>query len=92
MCSPLSYEGNAYSVCRVDLRETRLELFNLDGQGGPFRNFTALAENLSLEDRELAFAMNAGMYDEGLKPIGLYIEDGGQERSRTAATAPAIFT
>ena len=33
LCSPLNYEGNAYSVCRIDLRETKLELFNLDGEG-----------------------------------------------------------
>jgi uncharacterized protein YigE (DUF2233 family) len=80
LCSPLSHEGNDYSVCRIDLRETRLELFNLDGQGAPFRNFTALAKSLSQEDKELAFAMNAGMFDEGLKPIGLYIEDGTQAK------------
>jgi len=24
LCSPLNYEGNAYSVCRIDLRETKL--------------------------------------------------------------------
>ncbi len=79
-CSPLSYGGNAYSVCRIDLRETRLETFNLDGKGAPLGSFTALAENLSLEGKELAFAMNAGMFDEGLKPIGLYIEDGAQAK------------
>ncbi len=80
LCSPLSYEGNAYSVCRVDLRETRLELFNLDGSGAPLGSFTALAENLSLEGKELGFAMNAGMFDEGLRPIGLYVEKGAQTK------------
>ncbi|MEP7172354.1 MAG: phosphodiester glycosidase family protein [Aestuariivirga sp.] len=80
MCSPLSYGGNAYSVCRVDLRETRLELFNLDGQGAPLGSFAALAESLSAEGKELGFAMNAGMFDEGLKPIGLYVENGNQAK------------
>jgi uncharacterized protein YigE (DUF2233 family) len=80
LCAPLSYEGNAYSVCRIDLRETRLELFNLDDQGAPFGSFTALAEDLSLEGKELGFAMNAGMFDEALKPIGLYIENGTQAK------------
>ncbi|MDO8352432.1 MAG: phosphodiester glycosidase family protein [Aestuariivirga sp.] len=80
LCSPLSYEGNAYSVCRVDLRETRLETFNLDGKGAPLGSFTALAESLSAEGKELGFAMNAGMFDEGLKPIGLYIEAGTQAK------------
>jgi len=80
LCSPLSYGGNAYSVCRVDLRETRLETFNLDGKGAPLGSFAALAENLSAEGKELSFAMNAGMFDEGLKPIGLYVEDGIQAK------------
>jgi uncharacterized protein YigE (DUF2233 family) len=80
LCSPLSYEGNAYSVCRVDLRENRLELFNLDGEGAPLGSFNALAKDLSREGKELGFAMNAGMFDEGLKPIGLYVENGTQAK------------
>jgi uncharacterized protein YigE (DUF2233 family) len=80
LCSPLSYGGNAYSVCRVDLRETQLETFNLDGKGAPLGSFTALAEELSAEGKELGFAMNAGMFDEGLKPIGLYVENGTQAK------------
>ncbi len=80
LCSALSYGGNAYSVCRVDLRESRLETFNLDGRGAPLGSFSALAEDLSLEGKELGFAMNAGMFDEGLKPIGLYVENGAQAK------------
>ena len=80
LCVPESFEGNAYSVCRVDLRETKLELFNVDGQGVPFGSFSALADNLKAESKELEFAMNAGMFDENLKPIGLYVEDGNQSK------------
>jgi uncharacterized protein YigE (DUF2233 family) len=80
LCSPLSYGGNAYSVCSVDLRETRLETFNLDGKGVPLGSFSALAESLSAEGKELGFAMNAGMFDEGLRPIGLYVENGAQAK------------
>lgn len=80
LCSPLSYGGNSYSVCRIDLREARLELFNLDGKGAPLGSFSTLAESLSAEGKELGFAMNAGMFDEGLKPIGLYVENGTQTK------------
>jgi len=80
LCSPLSHGGNAYSVCRIDLRETHLELFNLDGNGAPLGSFGALAESLRAEGKDLAFAMNAGMFDEALKPIGLYIEHGNQTK------------
>ena len=80
LCAPLYFEDNAYSVCRIDLREVRLELFNLDGQGMPLGSFSALAENLNAEGKELEFAMNAGMFDETLKPIGLYVEGGNQAK------------
>jgi uncharacterized protein YigE (DUF2233 family) len=80
LCAPLSYEDNAYTVCRIDLRETRLELFNLDGQGAPLGSFGTLAESLRAEGKELAFAMNAGMFDVALKPIGLYVEDGTESK------------
>ncbi len=80
LCAALYFEDNAYSVCRIDLRETRLELFNLDAQGIPFGSFSALADSLGAEGKELSFAMNAGMFDERLRPIGLYVEDGVQAR------------
>ena len=80
LCAPYNFEGNAYSVCRIDLRETRLELFNLDTHDVPFGSFGALADSLSTEGKELDFAMNAGMFDEALKPIGLYVEGGAQAK------------
>ena len=80
LCTPLSYEDNAYTVCHADLRETRLELFNLNGQGAPLGSLGALAESLRAEGKELGFAMNAGMFDEALRPIGLYVEDGTQAK------------
>jgi uncharacterized protein YigE (DUF2233 family) len=80
LCAPYNFEGNVYSVCRIDLRGTRLELFNLDGQGVPFGSFRALADSLSAEGKQLDFAMNAGMFDEALKPIGLYVEDGDEAK------------
>jgi uncharacterized protein YigE (DUF2233 family) len=80
LCATLSYEDNSYSVCRIDLRETRLELFNLDGQGAPLGSFVALVDSLHAEGKELDFAMNAGMFDEALKPIGLYVEDGTESK------------
>jgi hypothetical protein len=30
----------------------------------------------NIEDGPIAFAMNAGMYEEDLSPVGLYVEDG----------------
>lgn len=78
LCAEQDFRGASYTVCRVDLRAAKLEVFNLNSAGQPYASFTALADGLKAEGRELLFAMNAGMFGEDLKPIGLYVEDGVQ--------------
>jgi uncharacterized protein YigE (DUF2233 family) len=80
ICMDQNFEGNDYSVCRIDLRAMRLETFNLDSSGVPFASFDAVAAELKTEGKELRFAMNAGMFDANLKPIGLYVENGTQSK------------
>ena len=75
-CDSAEFEGKLYSVCEYDPANTRLELFNLDARGQPFGHFHNLAAELESEGKHLIFATNAGMFDDGLKPVGLYIEDG----------------
>ncbi len=75
MCAVQSFEGNSYSVCRIDLNSMQLEVYNLDPSGQPIGSFDALAEELKAQGKDLRFAMNAGMFDINLKPIGLFVED-----------------
>ena len=90
-CTAENYEGNDYTVCRFDLRQDHLRLFNLDGSGEPFGSFSALAVALDDKGQKLAFAMNAGMYGEDLKPIGLYIEDGKTQHKLNRRNGPGNF-
>ncbi len=41
---------------------------------------SSLASELKSQNQNLLFAMNAGMFDENQRPIGLYIEDGVQSK------------
>ncbi len=75
-CATEDHEGRSYDVCRFDPAEHPLELFNLDEQGTPIGNFSALATRLAGDGKRLTFAMNAGMFDDKLHPIGLYVERG----------------
>lgn len=75
-----TYDGRKFAVCRVDLRLQELELFWQDDQGLPFRTFSALDGWLRARGRRLAFATNAGMYMEDLRPVGLYVQHGRQLR------------
>lgn len=90
-CAPERFEDNDYTICRFDLREERLRLFSLDAAGEPFGSFRALAAALHESDMELVFAMNAGMYDEDLKPIGLYVEDGRRLKKANRRDGPGNF-
>lgn len=54
----------------------QLSLFLIDSQGVPFQNFQTLQGFLELNNTELLFAMNAGMYMPDNMPQGLYIDKG----------------
>ena len=90
-CTAETYEGNDYTVCRFDLRQDHLQLFNLDDKGEPYGSFAALSMALQDKGQNLAFGMNAGMYGEDLKPIGLYIEDGKTLRKLNRRNGPGNF-
>lgn len=90
-CKPWSYEGNAYTVCRFDLRQDHLQLFNLDAKGEPYGSFSALQKALAEKGGSLVFGMNAGMYGEDLKPVGLYIEGGKVLRKLNRRNGPGNF-
>lgn len=75
-CADRSFEGSNFTVCSFDPNLNRLATFNLDASGEPYGRFARLAAELAKSNMRLTFAMNAGMFDENLKPIGLYIENG----------------
>ncbi len=79
-CKAMSFEGANYTVCSFDPGTDHLALYNLDGNGQPYGDFSALRDGLKAAGKTLSFAMNAGMYDDNLKPIGLYVEEGKQAR------------
>ncbi len=79
-CKPLSYGGRSYSVCTFDIKNEHVELFNLDENDIPIGNFSRLGAKLKADGKTLTFAMNAGMYDQNLRPVGLYVENGVESK------------
>jgi uncharacterized protein YigE (DUF2233 family) len=73
-CEALTFEGNAYTVCMVDLRRQVVRLFWKAPDGVPYGYLSALAR--APQAGRLAFATNAGMFDPDERPVGLYIENG----------------
>jgi uncharacterized protein YigE (DUF2233 family) len=79
-CVAQTVAGADYTVCRFNPAVSRVETYSLDALGKPFGNFTALREQLLTEGKQLVFAMNAGMFGEDLKPIGLFVQNGKVQR------------
>lgn len=75
-CRSESFEGDRYIVCGFDLADADVRLFWQQPDGEPYATFETLSKALEPEGMRLIFAMNGGMYDEDLSPIGLHVEDG----------------
>ena len=89
LCRRLTHEGEGYVVCTVDLRRQEVKLFWRGSDGQPYRNFSRLVEAQSA--RPILAAMNGGMYQEDLSPVGLYVEDGRELKRANTANGQGNF-
>lgn len=78
-CRTLLFEGQRFTICRDP--EATLELALDDRRGRPLRSFVALEQVLGSRATKVRFAMNAGMFDEAGRPIGLAISERREARS-----------
>lgn len=74
-CEVRWFEGTRLTVCRFDARRDNLTLVEADAAGRPYRTFEAVEQALGASAATVRFAMNAGMFDEQGRPIGLFVED-----------------
>jgi uncharacterized protein YigE (DUF2233 family) len=79
-CGPVRFEDASYTVCTFDARRDDIRLYWKSAAGRPLGGFEGLADMLKTQGRQLRFAMNGGMFEEDLSPVGLFIEDGKQRR------------
>ncbi|MFC5568041.1 phosphodiester glycosidase family protein [Rubellimicrobium aerolatum] len=86
-CRDVTWEGLPFAVCEVDARAERLSLFLNDAGGQPYGSFAAV----EADHGPLAFAMNAGMYHEDRRPVGLYREAGRDLAPLVTQPGPGNF-
>ena len=70
--------GKGATVCTVDARSERIQLFLNDDSGQPFKSFETVERHLAQRGEKLVFAMNAGMYHQDLSPVGLLVVNARQ--------------
>ncbi|MBY6243225.1 phosphodiester glycosidase family protein [Methylosinus sp. Sm6] len=90
-CQDMDEAGASYTVCTFDTRADAIRLFLADERNEVYGSFSALAADLARKGETLAFAMNAGMYGEDQRPIGLFIEDGKMEKRANTASGAGNF-
>lgn len=73
-CKPANFEGVALTHCIADPSKHRITTAYKDNAGKPFRSLRAYADAIGREADNVAFAMNAGMFDKQGEPLGYYVE------------------
>ncbi len=73
----VEFDGAVYHLYRLDkARYAELELVWQGSNGKPLGDFTGLQKNVTDGGKKIIFAMNAGIYERGPKPLGLTINEG----------------
>ncbi len=89
-CDSVEFDGARFTACTIDMRHEDVRLFLRDPAGDVYGTFTRIEAGLP-EGQSLALAMNAGMFHDDLRPVGLYIEDGTQEMRLVTQDGPGNF-
>jgi uncharacterized protein YigE (DUF2233 family) len=71
------FEGSQFTVCEAG--DGKIELIAASAKERPVRRFADVEASLGGRAARVAFAMNAGMYDQDGRPIGLAIAEGKQK-------------
>lgn len=78
-CRSVTFEGDRFTVCRDPAATLELHVAGRDDR--PYRSFAALEHVLGARAGKVRFAMNAGMFDEEGRPIGLAVAAGKELRA-----------
>ncbi len=79
-CVPAQVADAVFTICAFNPARSDIRLFWRDGAGDAYGGFDRLAEDIAGKGGRLVFAMNAGMYQPDLSPVGLYVEKGEEMR------------
>ena len=90
-CEDIRFEEQPFTVCHFAAGDPGLTLFHTHADGTPYGDFDRLAETVGADGSQLVFAMNAGMYHDDRRPVGLYIEGGTETAHLVTRAGPGNF-
>ena len=74
--SVATHAGKRMTVCKVNLKQERIQLLHRDEKGQAFKKFQNVVKWLELRSQKLVFGMNGGMYHGDFSAVGLFVADG----------------
>jgi uncharacterized protein YigE (DUF2233 family) len=86
-CESVAHRDQQFTVCEVP-EGARIELFLRDADGAILGSFAGVDD---VAEGRVIMAMNAGMYHEDRRPVGLYVEDGAQQAPLVTRAGPGNF-
>ncbi|SKA03937.1 phosphodiester glycosidase family protein [Consotaella salsifontis] len=89
LCRMEAAGGVDFIVCDVPLDHYDLRLATADEDGVPYETFAKVAASFS---SPMVLAVNAGMFDEARRPVGLAVEDGVERHPVSTADGPGNFS
>lgn len=89
-CETTVFDGARFTTCELNVSEVDLRLFLRDDNGHILGTFGRVEDSLS-DGSRLGVAMNAGMFHEDRRPVGLYVEEGEQEMRLVTSEGPGNF-
>ena len=90
-CGPKSFNDQTFVVCAFDPRHDDIRLFWKGDDGKAFGSFSAVSAALKAKGETLAFGMNAGMFEEDLSPVGLFVQDRRKLRNANTRSGGGNF-
>lgn len=90
-CREETAGAERYAVCTFDPQSDDIRLFLKGADGVPYAEFSRLRSAVEAQGETLLFAMNAGMYHKDRTPVGLYIENGEEQKKLSAKDGPGNF-
>jgi len=90
-CQSITFEVEPFIVCTYSADNAGLKLVLSHPDGAPVGSFARLADWMDKTATPLTFAMNAGMYHEDRRPVGLYVEDGQEISPLVTRAGPGNF-
>lgn len=86
-CESVAHRDQQFTICEVP-EGARIELFLRDADGAILGSFAGVDD---IAEGRVIMAMNAGMYHEDRRPVGLYVEDGAQQAPLVTRAGPGNF-